>query len=192
LTGTPGSPRRLWAVIAVAGLLVAAGCSGPASSTKTSTTTTTTTSTTTTPSSATTVPGSVADPLTAPVRTRDTLSAPIAPGAPASVIPTVTPPGATFRTPAQVAGLPVAKVGSWQLVARTTDNRFLLVSIPFGGCDSLAGLEVSAAAAAVTITPRLRTAAPGALCPAFIATAHYIVDIGGPLGPRALLHPPPG
>jgi hypothetical protein len=170
-------------VLAVFGLLVASRCSGPAASTSTAAPTTL--------PAATTVPGSMADPLTAPVRARAAMSAPLA-GGPAAPVPTVTAPGATFRTPAQVAGLPVAEVGGWRLVARSADDRYLLVGITFGGCERLVALEVTPAATAVTITPRMRTAGPGAVCPAFIAVSRYIVDIGGPLGSRPLLHPPPG
>jgi hypothetical protein len=133
---------------------------------------------------ATTVPGPVADPLSAPVRPRDAL-------VPTGVsAPVVRAPGADFLTPAQTAGLPLSLVGSWERLARSADARFLAIGVSVAGCTRLVALEVTVTVVAVTITPRLRTAAPGTLCPAIVVVARYVVDLGAPLGARPLLHPP--
>ncbi|HXX90285.1 MAG TPA: hypothetical protein VEI83_08695 [Acidimicrobiales bacterium] len=104
----------------------------------------------------------------------------------------VHPPGIVLVPPSQLGASPVATIGSWELVARSADDRELLVSVGYGGCERLAALDVAVTAADVTITPRLRTAAPGTVCPAIAVAVRFLVDIGAPLGSRALLHPPPG
>ena len=132
----------------------------------------------------------MADPLTAPVRPASELATFDGPGGSSATVPTVTPPGASFLTPAQLAGLPVTRVGSWQLLARSADDAALLVGVDVSGCERLAALEVSLGTAAVVVTPRLRSPTAGTVCPALAVVARYVVDLGAPLGGRQLLHPP--
>ena len=189
---TGARQRRPWpatpAAVMAIGLVLVSGCASTTASARSGPSVP---ASTTTPGQhgppgavGTTVPGSVADPLTAPIR-------PLAALAPPGITaPVVTAPGSTFLTPAQAAALPLAEIGNWTLIARTADDRYLLVGVGFHGCARPAALDVSTTVAAVTITARLRTAAPATICPAIAAIAHYVVDLGAPLGARSLLHPP--
>ena len=139
------------------------------------------------------MPGSTPDPLTAPVRSLADLEAPSGPGGTAgggSPVPVVTPPGTTLLSGPALAALPVVRVGTWRLVARSADDRYLLVEVAYGGCDRLAALDVAAPANAVTVTPQLRSPQGAVVCPQIAALARFVVDLGAPLGTRPLLHPP--
>jgi len=192
LTRRRGEP---WAAAAVAAVAVLAACGSPSSSGRTGVSTTSTSST---PSPlpggpATTVPGSVRDPLTALVRSLSQLEAPVGgtgTGSGGTPVTVVRPPGITLLSPSELARLPVAGVGTWQLLARSADNRYLLIQTSYGGCTRLAALDVAAAPSAVTIIPRLRSPSGSVVCPQFEALVRYLVDLGAPLGGRPLLHPP--
>lgn len=117
--------------------------------------------------------------LTAPVRSYDQL---VGRSFAAAL---VRPPGRVFS---RVALRLPARYAHWVLVARTADDRYLLIQFAYGGCDPLASVRIEARNDEVAVIPVLGLVPPGP-CAANFGLKLVAVDLMAPLGQRHLLDP---
>jgi hypothetical protein len=119
-----------------------------------------------------------ADPLVAPVEALATLMK--------EGVEVVKPPGRVFRAPPY---LRPPQIDNWILGARSAENRYLLISVPYDPCGGPpVVLNITETDRSVTIVPLVEPPPVGIICAATAVAIGLLIDLGSPLGARQLLH----